>query len=203
MLEIDGLCKSYGGRQILEPVRFFLPEGQCIGLVGENGSGKSTLLRLLAQIEAPDSGDIRYRGKSILGDRRFFRSRVGYVPQYNDLLQDLTVDAQLKLWQSACGLKKPLSRELEELLGIAPMRQKRIRNLSGGMQRRVAIGRALAARSEFLLMDEPFTGLDEGTKERVVQTILKYRNGRTLLVVTHQEEDIQLLGAEVIYLERK
>ena len=69
------------------------------------------------------------------------------------------------------------------------------------MQRRVAIGRALAARSDLLLMDEPFTGLDEGTKERVIQTVLKYRGGRTLLVVTHQEEDARLLGAEIAYMK--
>ena len=65
MLEIRQLRKSYGGRQALLPISFFLPPGQCLGLAGHNGSGKSTLLRLLAQIERPDGGDVRYAGKSL------------------------------------------------------------------------------------------------------------------------------------------
>ena len=76
--------------------------------------------------------------------------------------------------------------------------QKQTELLSGGMQRRVAIARALAVRSNLILMDEPFTGLDEETRRRTIQQILKFRAGRTLLVVTHQEEDAQLLGAQVL-----
>ena len=72
MFEAKALCKSYRGRQVLSPVSFRLPAGQCLGIVGENGSGKSTLLRLLARIENPDSGDVLFQGQSILGDRRFF-----------------------------------------------------------------------------------------------------------------------------------
>ena len=194
MLEVDGLCKSYGGRTVLEPIRFFLPEGQCLGLVGENGSGKSTLLRLLAQIEKPDSGDVRYKGRSIMGERRFFRTRVGYVPQYNDLLQELTVDAQLKLWQSACGLKQPLSPELETLLGIEPMRQKRIRNLSGGMQRRVSIAMALMGDPEILIMDEATTGLDRDYRLTLMGWLEGFlaRGGR-MIWCSHDPEELERL----------
>ena len=78
MLEVRGLCKSYGGRQVLAPVSFALPPGQCLGLAGSNGSGKSTLLRLIAQIQRPDSGEILLDGRSVLGDRQFLRRRLGY-----------------------------------------------------------------------------------------------------------------------------
>ena len=80
MLEIRQLCKSYDGRQVLSPVSFVLPPGQCLGLAGRNGSGKSTLLRLIAQIEKPDGGDVLWQGRSVLGDRRFLRRELGYVP---------------------------------------------------------------------------------------------------------------------------
>ena len=77
MLEVRGLCKSYGGRQVLAPVSFVLPPGQCLGLAGSNGSGKSTLLRLLAQVQRPDSGDVLHQGRSVLGDRQFLRRTLG------------------------------------------------------------------------------------------------------------------------------
>ena len=77
VLEVRQLCKSYGGRQVLAPVGFVLPPGQCLGLAGSNGSGKSTLLRLIAQVEKPDSGEVLYQGRSVLGDRRFLRERLG------------------------------------------------------------------------------------------------------------------------------
>lgn len=203
MLEINGLCKSYGGRQILFPVRFFLPKGQCLGLVGENGSGKSTLLRLLARIESPDSGDIRYQGRSILADAKFYRTRVGYVPQYNDLMQELTVDAQLRLWQSACGLKQPLSRELEELLGIGPMRKLRIGNLSGGMQRRVSIAMALMGDPEILIMDEATTGLDQDYRMALLQWLEGYlaRGGR-MIWCSHDPQELDRLCGDRIRIRQ-
>ena len=118
MLEVRGLCKSYGGRQVLSPVSFVLPPGQCLGLAGHNGSGKSTLLRLIAQIERADGGSVLFEGRSVLGDRAFLRRRLGYVPQRAELAQDLTVGQQLKLWQSACGLSGPLPGDVLELLGL-------------------------------------------------------------------------------------
>ena len=102
MLEVRQLCKSYGGRQVLAPASFVLPPGQCLGLAGSNGSGKSTLLRLLAQIQRPDSGDVRFQGRSVLGDRHFLRQELGYVPQSAELARELTVEQQLDLWRRAC-----------------------------------------------------------------------------------------------------
>lgn len=194
MLEIDGLCKSYHGRMILKPVRFFLPEGQCLGITGDNGSGKSTLLRLLAQVERPDSGDVRFRGRSVLGDRKFLRNDLGYVPQHNDLMQDLTVEQQLQLWQSACGLKQPLSEEVSELLGIGPMLKKKIRTLSGGMQRRVSIAMALMGDPQILIMDEATVGLDRDYRLGLLGWLEVFlaRGGR-MIWCSHDPEELDRL----------
>ena len=146
MLEVRQLCKSYGGRQVLSPVSFVLPPGQCLGLAGSNGSGKSTLLRLMAQIERPDGGEVLFEGRSVLGDRRFLRSTLGYVPQSAELARELTVGQQLKLWQSACALSGPLPGWVLELLGLEPLLAKPIGALSGGMAQRVSIALALLAR---------------------------------------------------------
>lgn len=197
MLEIDGVSKSYSGRRVLEPVRFCLPAGCCIGITGENGSGKSTLLRLLAQVERPDGGDIRYQGASVLGDRNFLRRKLGYVPQGHDLLEDLTVSGQLKLWQSACGLSGPLPGEILELLDLEPMMKSRIRTLSGGMKRRVSIGMALLSSPEILVMDEATTGLDRAYCRRLLDWLEGYmtRGGRIVWCSHHQQELDRLCGS--------
>ena len=194
MLEIDGICKSYSGHCVLQDVHFVLPAGHCLGITGENGSGKSTLLRIVAQIEKPDAGDIRYGGKSVLGDRQFLRRKLGYVPQGNDLMEDLTVQAQLKLWQSACNLSGALPEDILELLGIGPMLKKPIRSLSGGMQRRVSIAMALMTRPEVLIMDEATTGLDRDYCEKLLTWLEGYlaRGGR-ILWCSHQKQELDRL----------
>lgn len=197
MLEIDGISKSYFGNPILKPIRFCVPAGCCIGITGENGSGKSTLLRLLAQIERPDAGDIRYHGKSVLGDRGFMRRHVGYVPQGHELLEDLTVRSQLKLWQSACGLSGPLPEEVMNLLGIHAMMKKRIKHLSGGMKRRVSIAMALLSNPDILIMDEATTGLDRAYCEKLMDWLEKYiqQGGRVIWCSHNREELTRLCGA--------
>ena len=197
MFEIDGVSKSYYGNPVLKPIRFCVPAGCCIGITGENGSGKSTLLRLLAQIEKPDTGDIRYQGNSILGDRNFMRHQLGYVPQGNELMEDLTVHNQLKLWQSACGLTGPLPEEILDLLGIHSMMKKRIKHLSGGMKRRVSIAMALLSSPEILIMDEATTGLDQDYCAKLLDWLENYlrRGGRIIWCSHHQEELARLCGA--------
>ena len=194
VLEIDGICKSYAGHCVLQDVSFVLPAGHCLGIVGENGSGKSTLLRILAQVEKPDRGDVRWDGKSVLGDRQFLRRKLGYVPQSNDLMEDLTVRGQLKLWQNACDLSGSLPEEIMELLGIGPILKKRIRDLSGGMQRRVSIAMALMTRPEVLIMDEATTGLDRDYCEKLLAWLEGYlsRGGR-ILWCSHQKQELDRL----------
>ncbi len=202
MLEIDGICKSYSGYSVLKDVRFVLPAGHCLGIVGENGSGKSTLLRILAQIEKPDKGDVRYGGKSILGDRSFLRRKLGYVPQGNDLMEDLTVRAQLKLWQSACNISGPLPEDIMDLLGIGPMMGKQIRTLSGGMQRRVSIAMALMTQPEVLIMDEATTGLDKDYCEKLLTWLQQYLAcGGRILWCSHHKQELDRLCSGVLSMD--
>ena len=202
MLEIRQLCRSYGGRQALLPISFFLPPGQCLGLAGHNGSGKSTLLRLIAQIERPDGGDVRYEGKSVLGDRRFLRSALGYVPQRPELARELTVKQQLELWQAACGLSGPLPEDIAALLGLEPLLQKPIRSLSGGMAQRVNIALALLARPKVLLMDEATSGLDQGYVPKLLDWLEAYlAAGGSLIWCSHHRAELERLCGAVLTLE--
>lgn len=202
MLEIRGLCKSYEGRQVLSQVSFVLPPGQCLGLTGSNGSGKSTLLRLIAQIERSDSGDILWQGRSVLGDRRFLRRMLGYVPQNAGLARDLTVGQQLVLWQAACEASGPLPGDILDLLGLRPLLKKPIRALSGGMAQRLSIAMALLARPRILLMDEVTGGLDRDYVPRLLDWMEKYvARGGSLVWCSHRSDELERLCGAVLRLE--
>lgn len=203
MLEVRQLRKSYGRRQVLEPVSFVLPPGQCLGLAGRNGSGKSTLLRLIAQIEQPDGGDVLYDGKSVLGDRRFLRTSLGYVPQSAGLARELTVKQQLGLWQSACGLSGPLPEDISDLLGLEPLLKTPIRALSGGMAQRVSIAMALLSRPRVLLMDEATSGLDGGYVPKLLDWLeqVYLPGGGSLIWCSHHPGELERLCGAVLTLE--
>ena len=202
MLEVRQLCKSYGGRQVLAPVSFLLPPGQCLGLAGSNGSGKSTLLRLVAQIQRPDSGGVLFEGRSVMGDRQFLRRRLGYVPQSAELARELSVAGQLKLWQRACGLTGPLPEDILELLGLRDLLRRPIRALSGGMAQRVSIAMALLPRPDILLMDEATAGLDQGYVPRLLDWLEGFvAGGGSLIWCSHHPAELERLCGAVLRLE--
>lgn len=202
MLEAKEICKSYHGRQVLAPASFCLPAGQCLGVAGSNGSGKSTLLRLLAQIMPPDAGDILFQGKSILKNRTFLRTHVGYVPQDNELAPGLTVAQQLKLWQSACGKRGELPGEIMELLGIKELLSKRTQELSGGMQRRVSIAMALLSSPPILIMDEATTGLDADYCPQLLDWSERFlARGGYMIWCSHHPHELERLCGGCIRLQ--
>ena len=201
VLDAVGLCRSYGGRRALYPVSFRVCGGTGLALLGENGSGKSTLMRLLAQVERPDSGDIRFCGKSVLGSRAFLRSEIGYVPQELSLDDGLTVAQQLGLWQAACGCRA--CPEAEALMGLDALRRRRIRELSGGQARRVSIAMALMNSPSVLLLDEASVGLDEAYREALLGYLSDFiRAGGILIYATHlSDEAARLCRAGIVLRE--
>lgn len=221
---LRNISKTYQDKVVLQNFSMELESGGIYCLMGPSGIGKTTLLRILMGLEAPDAvesarncgeriaesgsdvdkcsksdSDVSYNRQARITE--FEQTRISAVFQENRLFSFTDAVKNIRL---AAGREDLLFSE-EKLLGGLLEREawkKPVSQLSGGMQRRVAVLRALAVKSDFLIMDEPFTGLDPKTKERLIAAILKYRSGRTLLVVTHQEEDARLLGAEVIRMER-
>ena len=172
------------------------------GAVPGTGSGKSTLLRLVAQIEKPDNGDVLYQGKRVLGDRKFLRCTLGYVPQNAELVQELTVKRQLLLWRSACGVPGPLPGDILELLGLEPLLKTPIGALSGGMAQRVSIALALLSRPRVLLMDEATSGLDGGYAPRLLDWLERFvAEGGSLMWCSHHPEELKQLCGAVLHLE--
>ena len=192
MLEVRGLCKSYRGVRVLEPVSFALQPGECLGIAGTNGSGKSTLLRLIAQVERPDGGRVLFRGRDVSGDRSFPRQHLGYVPQALELAPELTVREQLALWRAACGAKGPVGADIAELLGLESLLPRKIGTLSGGMQRRVSIAMALSTGQDVLILDEATAGLDESYRENLMTWTAEFLNrGGCAVWCTHLDDELQ------------
>lgn len=189
IMEVKNIRKSYNGKAILSGVNQVFEAGSIYCLMGPSGQGKTTFLRVLAGLETPDAGELAGIGS-------LHMSGVFQEDRLCDPVDAVRNVAMVCRRKDAAAYAKAL------LLQVLPedSLNKPVSALSGGMRRRVAIIRALAAESEFIFMDEPFTGLDADTKARVIQCILKNRRERTLLVVTHQEADAAALGAEVITL---
>lgn len=185
MIRVEQLEKKYDGKVILKNFTWEFSPG-CWCVMGPSGVGKTTLLRLLCGLEKPDSGRI------ILPDG----IRFGMVFQEDRFCEGLSAIQNLQL---VCE-KRRAEKLLSEILPADSWNQP-VQELSGGMRRRIAVARAVASDSEVLLMDEPFTGLDEDTKARVIDFVLRHRRERLLIVVTHQEEEAKALGAKIFCME--
>ena len=186
----EGLSKAYGENRVLRGIDFTLEEGSVTCLMAPSGSGKTTLFRVLLGLEAADSG--RVRG--------VVTGRISMMFQEDRLCPTLTPVENVALVLGRDASRGGLRTMLEEILPAECLDQPAL-ELSGGMRRRVSLARAVAFPSDLVVLDEPFTGLDAATKRRVIEFILRHREGRTLLVATHGEEDVELLGARLLHLD--
>ena len=191
ILSAESVSKSYHGISVFEKESLSLRKGDVYCLMGPSGQGKTTLLRLLMGLERPDDGRVTGRG----------RKKISAVFQEDRLCEYLNGIDNIRIAAGRDGLRCD-PRKLLSLLLEPEALERPVRELSGGMKRRVAIGRALAVSSEVILMDEPFTGLDEETRFRAAEVIRANLGGRALLFVTHQAEDVHHLGAELIHLQK-
>ena len=202
VLEIISLSKRYGEKLALDAVSFSLQPGEVLGIAGHNGSGKSTLLSLVSQTLRPDSGRIVHEGKDILGDREFLKNHVGYIPQQDGLLEDLTVEETLRAWQSLCAAPSDAVRkDAEAWLGLSPLLRKRISALSGGMKKRVSIALALLNQPDILIMDEVAAALDRKYGQALAEFLLDFtKKGGSVLYCSHQKEELLQLCDRLLVL---
>jgi ABC-2 type transport system ATP-binding protein len=202
----SGLSLRYGGTPALDDVSLRLTAG-VTGLLGPNGAGKTTLLRVLATALPADRGAFTVLGHdpATARGRQEVRRRLGYLPQTPGFHPDFTafefVDyvAILKEMTDRGVRHREVRRVLDEV-GLADVRGKRIRKLSGGMRQRVALGAALVGDPGFLVLDEPTVGLDPEQRMRFRELIAGAGEGRTVLLSTHQTEDVAMLCHRVIVM---
>ncbi|MFF6985529.1 MULTISPECIES: ABC transporter ATP-binding protein [unclassified Streptomyces] len=201
-----GLSLRYGSTRALDDVSLRLGEG-VTGLLGPNGAGKTTLLRVLATAAPADSGSFTVLGHDpgTTAGRQEVRRVLGYLPQTPGFHPDFTafefVDyvAILKELTDRAGRHQEVRRVLEEV-DLSDVRGKRIKKLSGGMRQRVALAAALVGDPGFLVLDEPTVGLDPEQRMRFRELIARAGEGRTVLLSTHQTEDVAMLCNRVVVM---
>lgn len=193
-MEVKQISKKYGKKQILKDISFQTEKGKCIGIIGANGCGKSTLLRILSGAEKPDSGSIIVDGKKLTYGNGNLSGQVGYVPQENALMEELSVKDNMELF-IALGKGKTDKDYIEALcrqFSVTEFMKEKVAKLSGGMKKRVSIVCALISRPRILILDEPSAALDLVFKEELKESIKTFiKNDGTVILSSHDKGEIE------------
>jgi ABC-2 type transport system ATP-binding protein len=205
-VEVIDVHKRFGRTTAVAGLSFDAPAG-ITGLLGPNGAGKTTLLRMAATVLAPDAGQIRLLGwdPSVSDERLAIRRRLGYMPQEPGFHRSFTafefVDyiAILKEMTDRRARHDEVRRVLT-LVGVSGVMDRKIKALSGGMRRRVALAQALLGDPDMLVLDEPTAGLDPEQRLRFREIVSERTNDRTVLLSTHQTEDVAALCPRVVVM---
>ena len=202
-LEIAGVWKYYGDFPALREVRLNIAPGSTLALLGRNGAGKTTLLRIVAGLSRPSRGSIRIHGSE--AREQATRRRIGILGHGIALYDELSAIENLTLFGRLYGLPDPRKRagEMLERVGLGRVRDGLAREFSRGMRQRLAVGRAFLHDPEVLLLDEPFTALDDRAIA-VLQSMIKEmrERGRTIIMSTHQLREALELASHVALLQR-
>lgn len=190
MIEARGVSKVFGLRPVLRGVDLSVGEGEFVTLFGPNGSGKTTFLRILATLSRPTTGVVRMAGWELPSQAAAVRRNLGVVAHQPLLYSDLSAEENLHLYARMYGLDRRHERveEALERVGLAARARDLVGTFSRGMQQRLAIARALLHEPSILLLDEPYTGLDQDaatTLDTVLREALVRANRPTVLMTTH------------------
>lgn len=221
IVEIRGVCKSFGDRRILNDVDVEVARGEVVVLVGPSGAGKTTLLRTINRLETIDEGEIRVNGEMIgqklngrgkrveLSAKELARQRsnIGFVFQHFNLFPHMSVLENI--WHAVVEVKKESkadaierARQLLDRVGLADKADARTRSLSGGQQQRVAIARALATRPDLMLFDEPTSALDPEMVGEVLAVMRDLADaGMTMIIVSHEMGFTREVADRVIVMD--
>lgn len=189
-LEAHGLAKAFKGRQVVKGVSLEIKAGEVVGLLGPNGAGKTTIFDMVVGLCPPDAGEIQLNGKTITSLPMFKRARlgIGYLPQESSVFRRLTVEenilAILEMLDLPPQERMLRSEALLKELDLTALRHSKAYALSGGERRRLEITRALVIAPQFLLLDEPFAGIDPIAVGDIQQIITRLKEKRIGVLIT-------------------
>jgi len=205
MIEVRGLSKYFGRFVALRNLDLAVKQGEFIALFGRNGAGKSTLLRLLAGLSRPSSGKIQYVRPGGSQNRMNIRSEIGYLSHLTSLYLDLTAMENLRFYSQLMNIRPDEEVLLQKIarVGLGGREREPVRNYSRGMQQRLAIARAFLHDPEILLLDEPFTGLDQSGSDLLKRILLDaHSRGKTCIMAIHDAPLGYELADRLVILER-
>lgn len=186
-IKVNNVYKSFNEQLVLKNISMSFSEGKITCIMGGSGVGKTTLAYILMGLEKPDSGLI-----TGINDKR-----MSAVFQEDRLIEHWDAIKNIILVCSKDVTKEKVESHFIEI-GLTEYEDKPVKALSGGMRRRVAIVRAILSENDLIFMDEPFKGLDEELKKQVIKYVKKYTKSKTLIVITHDKKEVELLEAELI-----
>jgi lipooligosaccharide transport system ATP-binding protein len=205
-VEARGLVKRFEETVAVDGIDLEIPVGGCFGFLGPNGAGKTTTIKMITCVSPPTAGELHVLGGDVRKDRRRIKARLGVVPQGMTLDGDLTARENLISFGAYHSLpRREAERRADELLEFAQLTDRgrsEVDALSGGMQRRLLIARALVNDPELLVLDEPTTGLDPQARHLVWERLRRLkRGGKTLLLTTHYMEEAAQLCDQIVVLD--
>jgi lipooligosaccharide transport system ATP-binding protein len=204
-ISVENLTKFYNNFSALNNISFKIKIGDFFGIIGPNGAGKTTILKILYSVVIPSAGSIDILGLSPANDAKKIKSRLGVVPQDDNLDEDLSVFENLMIYSMYFGINKKESfRRVSELLdffNIAEKKNSKVGSLSGGYRRRLLIVRALINSPDIIILDEPTIGLDPEYRINIWNKLkLLNKSGITILMSTHYMDEAEKLFRNVILL---
>ncbi|MBR5433413.1 MAG: ATP-binding cassette domain-containing protein [Bacteroidales bacterium] len=204
IVSIQHITKCFAGTKALDDVSFDIPEGSIYGLLGPNGAGKTTCIRILNQMIRPDAGEITIDGKPL---RESDVERIGYLPEERGLYKKMRVAEQILYFASLKNMEKNRAKqELEfwiDRLGIENWCDKRIEELSKGMQQKVQFIATVLHKPSLLILDEPFSGFDPVNAQAIKDEVIRLKNeGTTILLSTHNMNSVEELCDNISLIHR-
>lgn len=193
-MKLEKIKKQFEDKIIFNDYDLTLEEGKIYCVMGESGRGKTTLLRIIAGLEPIDGGKI-VRKKEDLCAMVFQEERLF---EWESVWKNIAIVLEGKE-RKAKHLKEMIVSHLQRV-GLENVAEVPVKELSGGMKRRVSLVRAMMTKSSYILMDEPFTGLDEVTKDKAIQYVLEEQKGRMILLTTHSKEEVKKINGHLILL---
>jgi NitT/TauT family transport system ATP-binding protein len=205
IVEVRGLSKFYGGFQALKEIDLDFPEGELISLLGPSGCGKTTLLKMIAGLLEPTAGQVFVKGKAVTGpgpERAFVFQDFALMP-WATVLRNVAFGLELRGMPKA--ERHEIARRYIAEVGLAGFEERYPHELSGGMRQRVGLARALAVDADVLLMDEPFSAVDEQTRRKFQEDLLHLRRvqRKTFIFVTHSIEEAVYVSDRIVLLSRR
>jgi iron(III) transport system ATP-binding protein len=202
-LVVNQVFKQMQARVVLDAVSFDLAIGQRIGIAGETGAGKSSLLKIMGGLLQPDSGEVFFEDKRVLGPEEQLlpgHPAIAYLSQHFELLNHYRVEEFLALTST---LDRSEEKKLYALCGIESLLQRKTTQLSGGERQRVALAAALGKKPRLLLLDEPFSNLDTAQKERIKEVLVEIEKETSLtaLIVSHDAADLLSWADKIILMQ--
>ena len=205
VIAVTGLTKTFGNLYALRNLSFSLHKGEFLTIFGPNGAGKTTLIRILSTITKASSGEIKIADLSFEDDSEKIRRQIGVIAHQTFLYENLTAEENLRFYGKLYDVKN-LSRKIETILsevGLELRKRDFVRTFSRGMQQRLAIARAMLHEPSILLLDEPYTGLDQHASGMLTNWLNRLRSSeQTILMVTHDlEQGMELADRIAILVE--